>query len=242
MKKFIFLLIAWSNFLIASTNTASKTETSNQVKKDVADSIYDSRIPEDNLLCGGFFLVGPKKEYTKYYIKWWQSKTAVDFNPSFKMDEGQYSVFLERLAKYQEDRSLTLGSYIWFIVSEDTAEVVGTVGLNDVDSHNKTALICYTISEKHQRHGIATKALYLLLYKAFEVLGLEKVGATITPDNKASLKLIKKYRFKEEGVMRGQVVVANNIRKDFKLFGLLRSEWEEVKKSIQTKKKNFCSK
>lgn len=64
------------------------------------------------------------------------------------------------------------------------------------------ATIGFELARSHWRQGLMTEALDRVLAFTFERLGAHRIQAEVLPDNAASLKLLKKFGFAEEGRLR----------------------------------------
>lgn len=200
-------------------------------------SLYASHKISKNLSYKGLFVVAPKAEYAEQYVDWWTRKNALKFNSTYGMRVELYRKYFTYLEVHQKDKGLRR-SYTWFVISEKTGEVVATIGLNDVDATSKTAYVCYAVSDKHEHQGIATKSLYLLLKLAFDVLGLERVSSTVAVGNEISKKIMAKYEFVPEGLLRKHYLVYDEDnggaqRRDFEIYGMLKPEWEKIKAKMK---------
>ena len=80
---------------------------------------------------------------------------------------------------------------------------IGCVDLFDFDAKNKRAGIGILIGEKNARlNGYASEALKILINYAFNILALHQLYCNITADNKQSLNLFKKHKFKIIGLKK----------------------------------------
>lgn len=90
----------------------------------------------------------------------------------------------------------------WGICLKETGELIGTCCLGNFDVKAKRSEIGYAIKEKHWNKGFATEALGCVLNYGYDVLQLNRIEATITPGNDASVRLLEKLEFKLEGHVR----------------------------------------
>lgn len=91
------------------------------------------------------------------------------------------------------------------IVENGTDELVGTIGMHDINHINGTASIGCALRKKFWEKGYGTEAGKLLIEYAFNTLNLRKLNAGAYAFNKRSLALQKKLGFKEEGLLEKQV-------------------------------------
>lgn len=106
--------------------------------------------------------------------------------------------------------------------------VVGRVALNGVMRgafHN--AYLGYLVDEACRGRGYATAAVRLVLAFAFESAGLHRVQAAVIPHNTASVRVVQKVGFREEGLARRYLRIAE-VWEDHLLFALTCEEWPEL--------------
>ncbi len=97
----------------------------------------------------------------------------------------------------------------------------GQIGLGEVvRGAFFSGYVGYWVDGSVAGRGIATTALALLADHAFGVLGLHRVEANIRPDNAASLAVVKKLGFIEEGLHRRYLAIDGDWR-DHLTFALL---------------------
>ncbi|MFP4365920.1 MAG: GNAT family N-acetyltransferase [Bacteroidales bacterium] len=85
-------------------------------------------------------------------------------------------------------------------VESDTTDTIGAIDLYDFDPMHKRAGIGILISdEKYRNRGYATEALELLINYSFKILQLHQLFCHIDSDNKVSIRLFEKFRFKVTG-------------------------------------------
>jgi [ribosomal protein S5]-alanine N-acetyltransferase len=112
----------------------------------------------------------------------------------------------------------------WAIAPGPHAKIIGDCGFNHFDFRNDVAVIGYVISRPYWRRGIATSAVGAMLGWGFE-LGLNRIEATINPDNARSIRVAEKLGFTREGRLRDYRRMSGGFR-DCYIYGLLRREWQ----------------
>ncbi len=88
----------------------------------------------------------------------------------------------------------------------------------------KAAKLGYAIHADHWGHGYATAAVRTLVGFGFAHLDLHRITAAIGPDNKASIAVVKRLGFTEEGNLRDHVHT-NGAWRDSILYSVLAHEW-----------------
>ncbi|MCO7127209.1 GNAT family N-acetyltransferase [Sporolactobacillus shoreicorticis] len=122
---------------------------------------------------------------------------------------------------YGENRGMTM-----VILCDRVA--VGVIGLNMINSMNKTAQIGYWLGAGHQGHGIMTRAARALTDIAFQELSLHKVEIRAAVGNTKSRAVPERLGFKQEGCIR-QAEWLYDRYVDHIVYGMLDSEWTEKK-------------
>jgi [ribosomal protein S5]-alanine N-acetyltransferase len=122
-------------------------------------------------------------------------------------------------------------NYVGFVVCrrEDGA-IVGTVNLFDIARGPfQAAGIGYYVGARFAGQGYMTEAIGLALRHAFVRLGLHRVEAAIQPDNRASIRLVRRAGFRREGLSRGYIRMGGRWR-DHERWALLRQDWRRSRR------------
>ncbi|MBP8989404.1 MAG: GNAT family N-acetyltransferase [Clostridia bacterium] len=111
-------------------------------------------------------------------------------------------------------------------------QLIGLVNIDGLDWPNSHAEIGIALTEPDMRgQGYATEAIAVLLRYCFYDLGLHRVWARIIEDNTPSIRLFQSLGFKPEGALRQHILRQGQFR-DMLFFGILKPEWEELKKNM----------
>jgi len=95
------------------------------------------------------------------------------------------------------------GDYVFFIVRKEDDELIGTVGLHNVDNINKRATFGIFIGDKSGRNkGYGTEATRLILEYGFKYLNLNNINLDVMEFNERAQACYKKCGFKECGRRR----------------------------------------
>ena len=89
----------------------------------------------------------------------------------------------------------------WGITQRNTDVVIGTVGLL-VEMTHATGGLGYDLARPYWRLGIMSEALAIIIRFGFRTVNLNRLQALVVPGNIASLKLLEKLNFTEEGLLR----------------------------------------
>lgn len=108
-------------------------------------------------------------------------------------------------------------------------QIVGSLGFTHLNMRHKKGEIGYWLSEHLQGRGLITQACIKLVDYAFEELELHRIEIRILSDNDKSKGIPLRLGFQKEGVLR-QAIWLNNRYHDMEIFGLLSSQWVNMKK------------
>ncbi|MGA7476391.1 MAG: GNAT family N-acetyltransferase [Thermoplasmata archaeon] len=91
------------------------------------------------------------------------------------------------------------------VVRRSDGEILGGVGLHDLETGRTRAEVGYWIGREHRGHGYATEAVNLLVRTGFTRLGLHRIEARVFPGNTASRGVARRCGFRYEGRLRDEV-------------------------------------
>lgn len=130
----------------------------------------------------------------------------------------------EKIIEHFKNTYETKKGMRWAITIKDGNQFVGTIGLNNLALGMKKAEVGFEIHPEFWRAGITSEALHAVLDYSFDELGLHRIGAVTFPANVASIGLLKKSGFIEEGKLRSYLF-QNGHSHDALVFSVLHSEW-----------------
>ncbi len=100
----------------------------------------------------------------------------------------------------------------------NTTETIGAIDLFDFDPMHKRAGIGILISDiKYRNRGFASEALKLLINYSFTILQLHQLFCYIDSDNKISLRLFEKFRFKVTGEKKDWIKTPEGWKSEYML-------------------------
>lgn len=123
---------------------------------------------------------------------------------------------------FQEKRSMR-----WGIFLKESAELVGTLGLNNISIGQKRTEIGYELLPEYWRRGIVSEAVEQIIHYCFEELNLFRIAAVTFTENESSYKLLLKLGFEQEGLLRGYIY-QNDKSNDTFVFSLIKPEWKQA--------------
>ena len=119
----------------------------------------------------------------------------------------------------------------WIIVYK--GEDVGLVNLAGIDMKNRRSYWAFYVASPTARGlGVGSFVEWAILGYAFDNLKLNKLCAEVLSTTPTVVALHKRFGFVEEGRLR-QHIIKNGQFVDVVTLGLLASEWEQVKPSLQ---------
>ncbi|MER2090995.1 MAG: GNAT family N-acetyltransferase [Sporosarcina sp.] len=142
----------------------------------------------------------------------------------YGMDPMYELVQAEKIIQHFKNNYETKKGMRWAISLRDGDRFVGTIGLNNLSVGMKKAEVGFEIHPDYWRSGITSEALREVLAYSFKELSLHRIGAVTFPANAASIGLLKKFGFMEEGKLRSYLF-QNGVSHDALMFSLLHSDW-----------------
>lgn len=133
----------------------------------------------------------------------------------------------ERL-RYEKGCTTFNKSFVsFYIVEKERGDVIGWQGYHTWYLEHRRAEIGYLLFEdKYMNRGYLSEAMPEMLDYGFHKMDLHRVEAFVEPGNGASLRLMNKFGFVNEGHLR-QHYIKNNVIEDSLVFSLLRSEYNK---------------
>ncbi|MFC7479428.1 GNAT family N-acetyltransferase [Luedemannella flava] len=113
-----------------------------------------------------------------------------------------------------------------------TGDIVGTTSYYAPDPHNRSVAIGYTsIGRKWWRTGINTEAKLLLLTRAFDELGAERVEWHTDIRNERSQAAIARLGANREAVLRHHRLRPDGTWRDTVQYSMIADEWPTARKA-----------
>ncbi|MGM0896631.1 MAG: GNAT family N-acetyltransferase [Bacillota bacterium] len=114
----------------------------------------------------------------------------------------------------------------WGIRLRGGEELIGTIGLNQLQLRSKKTEVGYELHPDYWRQGLMEEALRAVLAYSYEELGLYRIGAVTYPENIGSNRLLRKMGFTQEGRLRGYLYQRGKSY-DALIYSLLETEWRQ---------------
>ncbi len=114
------------------------------------------------------------------------------------------------------------------MVLEENGQLIGTLGFYSISMDDKRAVLGADLFKEHWGQGLMQEAVQALLRYGFEEMELNRIEASVDPDNIRSMKLTERSGFVKEGVKR-QLDWYKGAYHDDVVFSMLREEWQARK-------------
>ncbi|MFY7899936.1 MAG: GNAT family N-acetyltransferase [Chitinophagaceae bacterium] len=119
-------------------------------------------------------------------------------------------------------------AYPFIVFDKRTQAYAGSTRFYDIQLANKTLQLGYTwYGKKFQGTGLNKHCKYLLLQFAFEHLQMERVEFRADNNNVRSIAAMKSIGCTVEGVLRSNMPIYPNGRRDSIILSILKNEWEQ---------------
>ena len=126
-----------------------------------------------------------------------------------------------------EEARYEMGQAIrWGVSQFENDIIIGTCGLK-LDPDNHSADLGYGLAQPYWRRGIMTDALTIVIRFAFLTLKANRLQALVVPENLASIRLLERFNFQQEGRLR-QVAYFKGGHHDMECYSLLNQEWAQA--------------
>ncbi len=102
-------------------------------------------------------------------------------------------------------------SSIVYAIINNKNNIIGTIGLGNINYKSKSAFIGYWISEKYSGKGNCTFAIKIFLEKIPKLFDLKKITSEVSEKNIASYKVLKKNSFKVRKKLKGNLLLEKEL-------------------------------
>lgn len=117
--------------------------------------------------------------------------------------------------------------FLYFLLlSKESNKIIGWAGYHTwYLDHNRAEIGYGLYFEEYKRKGLMKEALDFIIPYGFDNMNLNRIEAFIGEENDASLKLIAKFNFSKEGVLK-EHYLNKNIYEDSVIFGLIKKDFQ----------------
>ena len=119
----------------------------------------------------------------------------------------------------------------WVIVHKQQNHVIGMFRFHKLHTWHQKTEMGVVIDKNYQQTGVMTEILPEILAFGFNQLGLNRIVGDIFADNKGSEKLMEKFGFHKDGVLRETDFDGTNYY-DTVVYSMLKSEYKERRENL----------
>lgn len=124
---------------------------------------------------------------------------------------------------YDEKEEIT-----WGVVKKDDNKLIGYCCLGDFEEGPRSCEIGYGFNREYWNKGYGTEAVNVLVKYAFEEMNINRIAGTVTLGNDASIKLLKKCGFQQEGIFRQRTFMKGKFIDDV-ILAILMKDYKELR-------------
>lgn len=151
----------------------------------------------------------------------------IPWEPTWPLDAHSRGAYRLRLNRYKHERRKGIG-HTFFIFRQSDAALVGGLSLIHIRRGvSQSGNLGYWMGEAYAGQGYMTEAVGCLINYAFDALALHRIEAACLLDNTASIHVLKKSGFHEEGIARRYLEI-NGAWRDHRLFAILREDHRQT--------------
>ena len=158
-----------------------------------------------------FALTESNREYLREWLPWLDGIKTV---------EDQKAFIRRSLERFARGGGFEAG--IWC-----QGELVGGIGLQDINWAEHKASIGYWVGSEFQGRGLVTRSCRALLAHAFDELKVNRIEIEVDPENSRSRVIPERLGFTREAVLR-QAAWQYDHYIDVEIYAMLASEWREL--------------
>ena len=93
----------------------------------------------------------------------------------------------------------------------------------------------FLVKKEFRRSHINTETKYLMLKEAFETLKVIRISFRVDTENLTSEKAVLRIGAIYEGTLRNGGILPDGRKRDYKIYGIIDSEWPSIKMALQNK-------
>lgn len=112
------------------------------------------------------------------------------------------------------------------VIDKATGTVMGMCGYHNWYAiHSRAELGYHLTADAYKQQGFMTEALAAVIDYGFNQMGLKRIEALIAPQNTPSRRLLERYGFTKEGLLRQHYYI-DGIHEDSEIYGLLKEDYK----------------
>lgn len=133
----------------------------------------------------------------------------------------------KRIVEWYKSRNEQIDRLDLAIVVKESNQIIGELVFNEYDDCVNQVNFRILLSQSYQNQGYGSEAIKLFIQYGMEELHLHKINLEVFSFNPRAEDVYTKIGFKLEGIKREDFKY-NNEYIDTKLFGLLKSDYEQI--------------
>jgi ribosomal-protein-alanine N-acetyltransferase len=114
----------------------------------------------------------------------------------------------------------------WGIARKSDNKIIGYCNLGSFNDESLRSEIGYGFNRNEWNKGYATEAIKVLVKFGFEIMDFNRIEATVTLGNDASVKALKKANFIQEGIVRERTIMKGKFEDDV-ILAILRKDYNQ---------------
>ena len=155
------------------------------------------------------------KDVSTDYISWLKDKEVLKYT-----DQRFLIHTKKKVLKFVKLMKKSKKNFLYGIFDSHLNKHIGNIKLGPINFFHKYASISYLIGNKYYwNKGVATQAIREIVSLAKKKYKLKKLIAGVYSPNKSSAIVLKKCKFKLEGISIKRLTLSNKKRVDLYLFG-----------------------
>lgn len=124
----------------------------------------------------------------------------------------------------------------WAQVDARTGEPAGVTTYHDLAPKDRGLYIGSTwIGSRWHRTGLNTEAKLMLLERAFDTLGVQRVGWMTHHNNRHSQQAIERLGAQREGILRNHKIMPDGSPRNTVVYSIIDSEWPTARDALQAR-------
>ncbi|MGV8983157.1 GNAT family N-acetyltransferase [Clostridium sp.] len=121
--------------------------------------------------------------------------------------------------EFQNKEELT-----WGVARKYDNKIIGYCCLGSFNDDSRRSEIGYGFNRDEWNKGYATEAIKVLVKFGFDIMNFNRIEATVTLGNDASVKALKKANFLQEGIVRERSIMKGKFEDDV-ILAIIRKDY-----------------
>lgn len=113
----------------------------------------------------------------------------------------------------------------WGVARKNDNKIIGYCNLGSFNDDSIRSEIGYGFNREEWNKGYATETIKALVKFGFEVMNFNRIEATVTLGNDASIKALKKANFVQEGIFRERTIMKGEFVDDV-ILAILKKDYK----------------